>query len=75
MNMTNELQKQGFLMQKRWLKTIGQGFQVETYKERGGKTPFWQFTTSFDISKNIFSIHQHIYHHTNITQPIHHQKP
>jgi len=26
MNMTNELQKQCFLMQKRQLKTIGQGF-------------------------------------------------
>ena len=35
MNMINGQQKQGCLMQKRWLKTIGQEFQVETYKEGG----------------------------------------
>ena len=35
MNMINGLQKQGYLMQKKWLKTIGQGIQVETYKEGG----------------------------------------
>ena len=33
MNMINRLQKQCCLMQKRWLKTISQGFQVKTYKE------------------------------------------
>ena len=37
MNMTNGLQKQGYLMQKRWLKIIRQNFQVKTYK-KGGKT-------------------------------------
>ena len=35
MNMINRLQKQGYLMQKRWLKTIGQDIQVTTYKEGG----------------------------------------
>ena len=35
MNMINRLQKWGCLMQKRQLKTIGQEFQVKTYKERG----------------------------------------
>ena len=35
MNMTNRLQKQGCLMQKRQLKIIGQGFWVKTYKEGG----------------------------------------
>ena len=33
-NMINRLQKQGYLMQKELLKTIGQGIQVKTYKER-----------------------------------------
>jgi len=35
MNMINELQEQGCLMQKRRLKTIGQRFQVKIYKEEG----------------------------------------
>ena len=35
MNMINRLQKWGYLMQKKRLKTIGQEFQVKTYKERG----------------------------------------
>ena len=35
MYMTNELQNQGCPMQKRQLKTIEQGFQVEIYKEGG----------------------------------------
>ena len=35
MNMINRLQKWGCLMQKRWLKTIGQEFRVKTYKEGG----------------------------------------
>ena len=34
-NMTNELWNQGCFIQKRQLKTIGQGVRVETYKERG----------------------------------------
>ena len=33
-NMINRLQKQGYLMQKELLKTIGRGIQVKTYKER-----------------------------------------
>jgi len=32
-NMINGLWNQSFLMQKRQLKIIGQGVQVETYKE------------------------------------------
>jgi len=35
MNMTNRLQKQGYLMQKRQLKIIGQVFWVKTHKEGG----------------------------------------
>ena len=34
MNMINELQNQGCLMQKRQLKIIGQDIWVETYKDR-----------------------------------------
>ena len=33
-NMTNRLQKQGCLMQKRQLKITGQEFQVKIYKRR-----------------------------------------
>ena len=33
MSMANEVQKQGCLIQKGQLKTIGWEFQVETYKE------------------------------------------
>ena len=40
MSITNGLQNQGYLMQKRQLKTIGQGFWVKTYKERGIKSYF-----------------------------------
>ena len=38
MNMINGLQKRDCYMQERQLNTIGQGIQVETYKE-GGKIP------------------------------------
>ena len=34
MSMINGLWNQGYLMQKRWLKTIGQDIWVKTYKER-----------------------------------------
>ena len=33
MNTINGLQKRGCHMQERWLKIIGQGIRVETYKE------------------------------------------
>jgi len=53
MNMINGLQKWGCLMQKRQLKTIGQGIQVETYKGRGGKIPLWTIQTIYSNNSNI----------------------
>ena len=38
MNMISGYLKQGYHMPRRQLKTIGQGFQVKTYKRGGDKT-------------------------------------
>ena len=53
-NMTNGLQNQGYLMQRKWYKTTRQGIRVKTYK-KGGKIPFWQFKENIHLNSKQMS--------------------
>ena len=79
MSTINGSQNQGYHMQDRRLKIIGQGIQVKTYKE-GGQNPISTTQGIIQVLKHFYNVfphqqqQQHVCYGTHFPQPLHLKK-